>query len=60
MDCTSLFIKAKRSAAELRSLDDARICKILNGVADAAVSKCDFILAENRKDLEKMDQADPN
>jgi glutamate-5-semialdehyde dehydrogenase len=60
MDCTSLFIKAKRSAAELRSLDDARICKILNGVADAAVSKCDFILVENRKDLEKMDQADPN
>jgi glutamate-5-semialdehyde dehydrogenase len=60
MDCTSLFIKAKKSVAELQSLEEARVNSILNGVADAAVSKSDFILSENRKDLEKMDPENPN
>lgn len=50
---------AKQAGQALLALDDATINRILLAVADAAVEQADYILAENRKDLERMDPADP-
>lgn len=60
MDCTPLFRKAKLAGNKLRMLDNDIVNRILNDVADTALSECDFILAANRKDLDKMDRTDPN
>jgi glutamate-5-semialdehyde dehydrogenase len=60
MDCTPLFRKAKLASNKLRMLDNDTVNRVLYDVADAALSECDFILAANRKDLDKMDRTDPN
>jgi glutamate-5-semialdehyde dehydrogenase len=60
MDCTPLFKRAKAAGSKLRMLDQGKVNQILNDVADAAMSECDSILSENRRDLDKMDHANPN
>jgi glutamate-5-semialdehyde dehydrogenase len=59
MDCTPLFIKAKKASRALNILDREIINKILLSVAGAAIEHTDYILAENKKDLELMDESDP-
>lgn len=59
MDLNQVFADVQRASLELLALDDRQINKILMAVADAAEAKADFILAENRKDLERMDANDP-
>ena len=41
------------------ALNDEKINQILLAVADAAEERTDFILAENRKDLNRMDTSNP-
>ena len=41
------------------ALNDEKINQILLAVADAAEERTEFILAENRKDLERMDISNP-
>ena len=53
-----LEITAKASQ-RLCLLSDEQINNILLDVADAAIANTDLILQENRKDLDKMDKADP-
>lgn len=47
------------ASRELALLNDDVINQILNAVADAAVAETPFILAENEKDLARMDKSNP-
>lgn len=51
--------KARRASKDLLLLDDTQINQILIALADAAEKQSDVIIAANRKDLERMDPADP-
>ena len=53
------FAAVQVASRELALLNDDIINQILNAVADAAIAKAPFILAENEKDLARMDQNDP-
>lgn len=59
MDLNRVFATVQEASRELLSLSDREINQILLAVADAALAKSDFILAENKKDLERMDPKDP-
>lgn len=59
MDLNKVFASVLDASRELPSLDDRKINQILLAVADAALSNADFILSENRKDLERMNPEDP-
>ncbi|KAA6316075.1 glutamate-5-semialdehyde dehydrogenase, partial [termite gut metagenome] len=53
-------LKLVRTASrELILLTDEQINKILLAVADAAIEQTAYILAENEKDLARMDKDDP-
>lgn len=53
------FAAVQAASRELALLNDDIINQILNAVADAAVAETPFILAENEKDLTRMDKNDP-
>lgn len=59
LELTHTFEKAQKSARLLSVLDDATINKVLLDLAEATVSQHGFILAENDKDLARMDKSDP-
>lgn len=59
MDCTPLFINAKKAVRALAALDRDTIDRVLLSVADSAVKNTKFILEENQKDLVLMDVSDP-
>lgn len=59
MNLNSTFVAVQDASRKLLALSDKKINEILLGVADAAEEKIDFILAENKKDLERMDTANP-
>ncbi len=54
-----IFLNAQRAARELNFLDEATVNKILLDVAAAIEKNSDFLLAENRKDLERMELTNP-
>lgn len=53
------FAAVQAASRELALLSDNSINQILNAVADAAIAETPFILAENEKDLARMDINDP-
>lgn len=53
------FAAVQVASRELALLNDDTINQILNAVADAAIAETPFILAENEKDLARMDKNDP-
>ena len=53
------FAAVQVASRELALLNDNVINQILNAVADAAIAETPFILAENEKDLARMDRNDP-
>lgn len=53
------FVAVQAASRELVLLSDDTINQILNAVADAAIAETSFILAENEKDLARMDKNDP-
>ena len=59
MNLNKVFATVQDASRELLSLSDQEINRILLAVADAALAKSDFILAENRKDLDRMNPKDP-
>ena len=59
MDCTPLFISAKKAVRALAALDRDTIDRVLLAVADSAVKNTKLILEENQKDLVLMDVSDP-
>ena len=54
-----IFEQVQAASRELMMLEGDRINEILLAVADEAVAQTDYILAENAKDLARMDEADP-
>lgn len=53
------FAAVQSASRKLLALDDEKINRILCAVADAAEERTDFILAGNRKDLDRMDTSNP-
>jgi len=60
MDCTPLFRNAKKASRALSALDRDSINMILLKVAQSALENSNYILAENKKDLDLMKESDPN
>jgi glutamate-5-semialdehyde dehydrogenase len=59
MDCTPVFENVLKASRTLNLLDEKTINAVLTEVADAAMANTDNILAENKKDLSRMDKNDP-
>lgn len=59
MELNSTFIAVQEASRKLLALGDDKINRILLAVADAAEAKANLILAENQKDLERMDPTNP-
>lgn len=62
MNKTSLYesFKAVQKASEaLNEIDDKSICLFLQKLADETDSQIDYILAENKKDLDRMNPDNP-
>ena len=53
------FAKVKLAARQALRLDTATINRVLHAVADEAERQTDRILAENQRDLDRMDPQDP-
>lgn len=58
MDCTPIFKKVVQASKRLNVIDKDTINKVLLLLAEAAVSNSEFIINENWKDLEQMDESD--
>lgn len=59
MDLNTTFANVQAACRQLLAIDDQKINEVLRAVADAAIENTDFILSENRKDLDRMDPANP-
>ncbi len=59
MSLTPIFAAVQEASRQLPALSDARINQVLEAVADAALAQTEHILSENRKDLARMDPANP-
>jgi glutamate-5-semialdehyde dehydrogenase len=57
-DYTAYFEKAL-SASRKPSPAPALISQVLNGLADEVIAQTGYLLAENERDLDRMDSADP-
>jgi glutamate-5-semialdehyde dehydrogenase len=53
------FINARRAASELNLLSEEVINNVLLAVADQAEEDCEFILQENKRDLDAMEESNP-
>lgn len=59
MSIQDRFIAVRKASRELQKLKEEDINQILLAVADAALKNTDYILTENKKDLDLMDVLDP-
>lgn len=59
MNLNETFEKAKIAGRQLQFTSDSIIHDVLIAIADAAEARSEYILSENRKDLDMMDQKDP-
>ena len=59
MDCTPIFENVLKASRSLNLISVETINTVLNEVANAIVNHSDIILAENAKDLSRMDISDP-
>jgi glutamate-5-semialdehyde dehydrogenase len=55
----AIFTAVGKASRTLPLLEVTTINQVLTDLADEAVKEIDFLLAENKKDLELMDKADP-
>lgn len=59
MNYSSYFENAVKAGHRIAGLAPAVIDQVLNDIAGLAIERTDFLLAENRKDLDRMDPSDP-
>lgn len=59
MSCKKQFEDIKKASRQLILLSDEKINSTLLALADAAEANTEFILTENKKDLNRMEKADP-
>jgi len=58
-DYKSYFDDARAAGRAIAGISSETILSLLNDVANAAVEQTDYLLAENQKDLDRMDPKDP-
>lgn len=56
---TESLERARRAGERLALLGDAKVSVLIGAMADEIIGQRDFILAENRKDLERMGRDNP-
>jgi glutamate-5-semialdehyde dehydrogenase len=59
MTYDSIFLRVREASRDLVKIDVNTINKVLLALADEAEKQTSFILAENQKDLSRMDPKDP-
>lgn len=59
MNMNHTFAAVQAASRKLALLTDEEINRILNAVADAAMTRASYILTENEKDLARMDKENP-
>ncbi len=59
MNLKPMFEQSRAASVQLNLLDEQKINEVLGCVADAAEAATDYILAENAKDLARMDRSNP-
>ena len=59
MDLKSTFQAVQNASRKLRLLNDERINEVLNAIATEISVEVEYILSENKKDLERMDSSNP-
>ena len=59
MKYTDLFAKVKKASADLSLLDDAKRNSVIRRLADLLEKNENTLLEANKKDLEKMEEANP-
>lgn len=59
MNLNHTFAAVQAASRKLALLTDEHINRILKAVADAAIAETPYILAENEKDLARMDKSNP-
>jgi glutamate-5-semialdehyde dehydrogenase len=59
MDLQPIFEQTRQASRTLGLLQPDQVNAVLHELADAAVAQTPFLLAENQKDLDRMDPADP-
>jgi len=59
MQNQELFSKAREASRKIVGLKEEQVSQVLNEIADLAIASTDFLLAENNKDLDRMDPEDP-
>jgi glutamate-5-semialdehyde dehydrogenase len=59
MDCTQIFIDAKKASRGLIARTEPEINRLLMHVADTAEDEIPFLLSENNKDMAAADKNDP-
>lgn len=58
-DLSAKLAEVQKASRELIKISEEKINQILNDVADSIMPSADILLAENKKDLDKMDPNDP-
>ena len=59
MELKSLFEDTLKASRKLAVIKPATVDAVLRDVAAAAIAQTDYLLAENQKDLDRMDPQDP-
>ncbi|MFD2999569.1 glutamate-5-semialdehyde dehydrogenase [Pontibacter toksunensis] len=59
MALQQVFKSVKQASRKLNLLSEEKVVKVLQDLAARAVEATEFILSENRKDLQRMDASDP-
>lgn len=59
MNLNNVFAAVKKASRSLNCIKDETINQILLALADETEAQAEYILAENKKDLDKMDKTDP-
>jgi glutamate-5-semialdehyde dehydrogenase len=59
MDYPAFFERARRATRRMAGVEPAQVHGVLTDLAATLVNETDAILAENKKDLDRMDPADP-
>ena len=55
----NIFQSVQIASRSLSLLSDETINRVLNAIADETIAQTDWILSENKKDLDRMDKNDP-
>lgn len=59
MNCAPVFKRVVNAGQSMSSLEMNTVNKVLMLIAEAALKNEDYIISENKKDIDRMDESDP-